>query len=257
MITLTSCPVCKSVNVTQYPKVGVAPEVFHEIMPQVYVDAVIISHYFVCQSCHVIFQNPRMFDKELDRFYVEGYYLSTININISEEEKDNDEMLRAKIDANIVKERIGEVSSHLDIGASRGYFLDLVGAPLKVGVEPNTRYVTVSGTHVYANIIQVPQQSFSLVTAIHTLEHVADPKRLLFEMVKKVDKSGFIIIEVPTWKSPGGPLRLAHLFHFEPDVLKLLCLQVGLTVIHAHFTPHLLLICQLKNKIYANSSYRI
>lgn len=245
MITLKSCPVCGSINITTYPKVGIAPEVSHEVMPKVYVDAAIISRYFVCQSCQVIFQNPRMSDEELDRFYSEGYYLGSINIR--DEKKDNDEMLRAKIDSKIVREHIGEITSHLDIGASRGYFLDIVGAKLKVGVEPNNSYVTASGIEVYRNVSQVPQQSFELVSAIHTLEHVADPKSLFKDMVKKVDKEGLLIIEVPTWKSPGGPLRLSHLFHFEPDVLKLLCLQVGLTVIHTEFTPHLLLICRLDN----------
>lgn len=243
MITLESCPICESLSITQFHQAGLAPHVVHEIMPGVKVDAAVISRYFVCQDCHVIFQNPRMSDEQLDKFYEEGYYRQLLNM--TDEEKDNDEMYRAKLDSKIIKENLGEIKSHLDIGASRGYLLDKVGATLKVGVESNTDYVKVSGIEVYAQISQVPHKSFELVSAIHTLEHVPDPKSFLKKMIKLVDNNGYLVIEVPTWKSPGGPLRLPHLFHFEPDVLKLMCREAGLKVVHVEFTPHLLLICKL------------
>lgn len=227
----------------QYRQAGFAPQVVHEIMPGVKVNAAIITRYSVCQNCNVIFQNPRMSDEELKKFYEEGYYRQLINM--TGEEKDNDEMYRAKFDSKIINENLGDVESHLDIGASRGYFLDKVGAKLKVGVESDTKNVTVSGIEVYSQTRKVPQKSFELVSAIHTLEHVSDPVSFLREMIKKVSKDGHLIIEVPTWKSLGGPLRLPHLFHFEPDVLKLMCRGLGLKVTHVEFTPHLILICKL------------
>jgi len=183
-----------------------------------------------------------MSDEELDKSYGKGYY--RLYLNMTDEEKDNDKMHRAKVDSKIIKENLGGVESHLDIGCSRGYLLDEVGAKLKVGVESDTNNVTVPGIEVYSQMNQVPQKSFDLVTAIHTLEHVSDPKSFLKDMIKKVSDEGHIIIEVPTWKSPGGPLRLPHLYHFEPDVLKLMCREVGLRVLETKFTPHLLLICK-------------
>ena len=245
MITLRSCPVCNCREIMEYHQIGLAPHVEHELMPGVTVSAAIISRYSQCRDCHVIFQNPRMSDKELDRYYGEGYYRRTINL--TDKEKDADEMYRATMDAKIIKHHLGDVPSHLDIGCSRGYLLEQVGAASRVGVESEVDYVTASGIKVYSDIDEVGKKRFDLVTAIHALEHVADPLTFLKRMVAATNRNGHLIIEVPTWKSPGGPLRLPHLFHFEPDVLKLLCKHVGLTVVHVEFTPHLMLICQADN----------
>lgn len=242
MITLNSCPVCKSDRITQYNQAGLAPRISHEIMPGVKVNVAIISCYFICQSCGLIFQNPRMSDKELSNFYGKGYYRRTLNL--TDEEKDVDEMNRARIDSGIIKEYLGQVGSHLDVGCSRGYLLKLVGAEVKVGVEEDVNGMTEKGVEVYQKIGEVPQKSFDLVTVIHTLEHVTDPVSYLKNMAKFIGKEGYLVLEVPTWKSPGGPLRLAHLYHFEPDVLRLLCRKVGLKIVETKFTPHLLLICR-------------
>ena len=244
MITLKSCPVCKSKNIGQYPQTGIAPIVTHEIMPAVFVDAALIARYFLCQNCHVIFQNPRMSDEELDKFYTDGFYRRLINVSDEKKEMEN-MMYWAKFHSKIIKENFGKVNSHLDVGCGRGYHLIEVGAKIKIGVEPDSNYVAVAGIDIFSRMNQMPQKSFDLVTAIHTLEHVPDPKSFLTEMMKKISKNGHLVIEVPTWKSPGGPLRLPHLFHFEPDVLRLLCREIGLHVLETKFTPHLFLICKL------------
>jgi 2-polyprenyl-3-methyl-5-hydroxy-6-metoxy-1,4-benzoquinol methylase len=111
-------------------------------------------------------------------------------------------------------------------------------------VDANIDYIKAKSVSIYSDINQVPQKQFDLVTAIHVLEHVSKPLDYLKKMTNLVKKGGYLVIEVPTWKSPGGSLRFAHLYHFEPDVLKLMCAQVGLTVEHTEFTPHLLLICK-------------
>ncbi|KKU88091.1 MAG: Methylase/methyltransferase, partial [Candidatus Gottesmanbacteria bacterium GW2011_GWA2_47_9] len=124
------------------------------------------------------------------------------------------------------------------------YLLEQVGAASRAGVESEVDHVTASGIKVYSDIDDVGKKHFDLVTAIHVLEHVADPLAFLKRMVACTNPNGHLIIEVPTWKSPGGPLRLPHLFHFEPDVLRLMCREVGLNVEHTEFTPHLMLICR-------------
>lgn len=116
MITLKSCPICSSNHIIQYHQAGLAPHIVHEIMPKVLVDATVITRYFVCQDCHVIFQNPRMSDQELEKFYAEGYYRRTLNM--SDEEISQDETYRAKVDSEIIRLHIGKVSSHLDVGSS-------------------------------------------------------------------------------------------------------------------------------------------
>lgn len=242
MITLKSCPVCDSYQITPFQQAGFAPYVTHEIMPGVNVEAAIVSRYSTCQNCHVIFQNPRLSDKELVKFYSGGTYRRTLNL--TNEEIDKDEAHRANVDVEIIKKYIGFVKSHLDIGCGSGHLLRGVGAKTKVGVETDEARVEVKDLKLYPEIDSVSQKSFDLVTAIHVLEHVSKPLNFLKKMAKFVGKDGYLIIEVPTWKSPGGPLRLAHLYHFEPDVLRFMCKQVGLRVEYTEFTPHLMLICQ-------------
>ena len=218
-----------------------------EIMSGVKVDAAVVARFCICRDCSLIFQNPRMSDRELDKYYGTGYYRRTINA--TDEEMDTDEAYRAKIDIEIIRRYAGKVSSHLDIGCGRGYLLKAVGADEMAGVETDETYVKAKGVKVYSKIGKIPAKKFDLVTAIHVLEHIANPLDYLKKMAKFVGKEGYLVIEVPTWKSPGGPLRLAHLYHFEPDVLKLMCKQAGLSVIHTEFTPHPIVICSLKEKL--------
>lgn len=243
MIKLKNCPICESPDVSQYRQFGAAPRVKYEIMPNVKVSAAILTSYFICKKCHVIFQNPRMSKRELEEYYKKGYYRRMINS--PSKIIDEDEMHRAKFDSKIIKEVIGKVESHLDVGASRGFFLEKVGAELKVGIEPNIESIKNKEITAYAKIGKVPKRKFALVSAIHTLEHLPDPLKSLREMVKFVEKDGYVVIEVPTWKSPGGPLRLSHLFHFEPDVMRFICKEVGLEIVETKFTPHLLVVCKL------------
>lgn len=243
MAKLTSCPICNGQNFVEFQQMGLAPTVMHEIFPGVEIPVAIISKYDVCQNCRVIFQNPRLGNKEVEMFYKGGFYRRSLNL--TEKRMSDDEKNRAIIDSKIIKKHSGLIRSHLDIGCGRGYLLKVVNAPVKIGVEADSMYVKSKGITLYSKISQVKQASFDLVTAIHVLEHVPDPMELLKYMKNKVSKNGLLVIEVPTWNSPGGPLRFSHLFHFETDVLKLLCQEVGLKVIEVEFTPHLLLLCKL------------
>ncbi len=245
MLKLKACPLCRSKNITSFPQIGIAPFVQHEIMPGVKVEAGIISRYSVCNDCHIIFQNPRLSDRELDKYYSQGYYRK--QLNDTDKKIDESELSRAKTDAKIIKRYLDKPFSHLDIGCGRGYLLDIVNAESKVGVEPETGFVKAKDVNVNTEINKVPHKIFDLVTAIHVLEHVSKPLEYLQIMTNFVDKSGYLVVEVPTWKSKGGPLRLAHLYHFESDVLRLMCRQAGFKVVDTEFTPHLMLICKRAN----------
>lgn len=243
MIILNFCPVCYSEKIEQKHIVANKPFIEYEIMPGVKIDTGIINVYWLCQNCKVLFQNPRFSDIELDEYYSKGYYRKSL----IETDKDMDigESHRAKFDAGIIKKHIGQINSHLDVGAGCGYLLSEVGAKHKVAVELDKSRIRVKGLKVYPQIQKVPNKLFDLVTAIHVLEHVSNPVGYLNDMIKLVSKNGHFVIEVPTWNSPGGPLRLAHLFHFETEVLSLMCRRAGLRIVETKLTPHLLLICKV------------
>ncbi|HET7099031.1 MAG TPA: class I SAM-dependent methyltransferase [Patescibacteria group bacterium] len=244
MITLEACPNCDSNSIPEYRVIS-GGNLIAEITSGVKVNATIIVRYCICLNCSLIFQNPRLSDAELDKYYGTGYYRRTINP--PPEGMDKGEENRAKIDVNVIKGHIGKIKSHLDLGCGIGYLLKEVGADEKVGVESDIKYVKVKGIKIYPEVSKVPKRQFDLVTSIHSLEHVSKPLDYLKKMVEFVKYGGYLVIEVPSWKTRGGPLGFAHLSHFEPDVLKLMCTQVGLQVIHLEFTPHLILICQREN----------
>jgi hypothetical protein len=242
MIRLKSCPNCGSVRIGVYKLIGADPHVMHEIMPKVFVEAAIITRYFVCFNCNLIFQNPRLSDSQLDKFYSLGFYRRIIN-STPEVAYKNEEN-RAKTDAKIIKEHLGIIKTHLDIGSSRGYLLEAIAAEVKVGVESNLDSHKMKDIKIYSKISEVPQKSFDLITAIHVLEHIPRPLVYLKKVTKFMAKNSHLVIEVPTWKSFGGPLRLPHLSHFEPSVLRHMCAQSDLKITHEEFTPHLRLICK-------------
>ena len=241
MITLESCPNCDSQSFVEFrivPGGGLTIEITNGVK----INALIVTRYCVCQDCKLIFQNPRLSDAELDIYYGSGYYRKTINP--PPEGMDKGEENRAITDAEIIKQHIGKVKSHLDLGCGLGYLLGMVGADVKVGVESDVNYVKVKGLKVYKSMNQIRQKKFDLVTSIHSLEHVPHPLDYLRSMTGFVKKGGYLVIEVPSWKTRGGPLGFAHLSHFEPDVLRLMCTEVGLSIEHTEFTPHLVLICK-------------
>jgi len=246
MITLKSCPNCDSQRINEYRVLSGGGYLAVQMIPGVTVNAQLVTRYCVCQNCHLIFQNPRLSDTELNTYYDTGYYRRTINP--PPEGMDKSEEDRAKLDAEIIKKYIDKVTSHFDIGCGRGYLLEEVGAKIKVGTESDIDYVRAKGVKVYSDMDKVPPKKFGLVTAIHTLEHVPYPLEYLKTMVKFLDKEGFCVIEVPSFKTRGGPLGFAHLSHFEPDVLRYMCREVGLSILETKFTPHLLLICKLDHK---------
>ena len=87
------------------------------------------------------------------------------------------------------------VERHLDIGASTGATLEIIGAGTRVGVEPGPWGRSWGALE---NLDEV-EGTFDLITAIHVLEHVIDP----FEMLRKIRllAVGQVCIELP--KPPG------------------------------------------------------
>lgn len=247
MITLKSCPVCDSKNLAHPAHISLEPKVPFEIMQGVKVSAFILNYHSACKSCFLIFQNPRMADDEVEKYYSEGYYHNMIYGK--REGADDFEIKRAEIDSKIIKLYAGRVESHLDIGCRRGYLLNAINADIKIGVEPYSSYVKFSNIKIYSKISQVPPKLFELVTMLHVLEHVSDPLSLLQTAVGFVRKDGYLVVEVPATEvlkdgKKKLPLDFAHIFHFEPDVIKRLCTQTGLHVLQVYFTPHTLLICK-------------
>lgn len=181
--------------------------------------------YSQCLSCGLVWQNPRMSDEELGRYYGDGHYRKGMNmIDTDRDERERSERILNDIDFT--------PTSHLDMGCSRGYLLQMTHNLYNCniqGVDSNPEYA-VAGVPVVRTLSKV-EGTFDLITAIHYLEHVASPWIELIFLSYRLQKRGKLIIEVPSKDSRGGPLRLAHTYFFEPWVLIHMAKMAGLQVL--------------------------
>ena len=89
----------------------------------------------------------------------------------------------------------------LDFGCGLGGMLNEIGceAYSAVGLEPNKtrlKYSKQKGFKIFERIDQIKDNSLDVITLFHVLEHLLDPVKTL-KLLKKLDKNGIIIIEVP------------------------------------------------------------
>ncbi len=224
---ITACPLCGSRNIAEAIKATLKtqPTTSFSVIPTN--DFVT---YWRCE-CGVYFQNPRKTDDEIAEYYSSGEYRKTIGI-----QGDNDagEQRRADSLIEFLRQQNLTRFSHLDIGCSRGYFLeatrDRLGACPIAGTELLQDY-TLPGIP----LLETPVGRYGLVSAIHVLEHCAHPREELQSWAEHVETDGYLLIEVPGERGPWG---LPHLFYFTPDVMKKMILDLGFTIVAAELYPH-------------------
>jgi len=187
-IILDNCPNCQSVNLAPYQTVSTAP--FLSVV--VFGGTLMVntlSQYVACADCGLVSQSPRVTDERLMEYYASGFYRNTLGITV--ESMDADEMERSKGIAEWLLQKGCSPETHLDIGCSRGYLLELVNAFIKHGFDYNPEYS--QNLHVYNDKTELGK--YDLVSAIHVLEHATDPLAdLRWYKELSTDK---VLIEVP------------------------------------------------------------
>jgi hypothetical protein len=245
MEKIFTCPVCRS-------PLG-KPEKFFYSRPFVPLnvsglDIVMCAlvGYSRCEACGVHVQNPMLTEDEMKHYYGDGLYRQWLGR--TQEELDDDELMRASTDAALLHKTIGPVKTHLDIGASHGDFLHLMGAEFQVGVEPNTPYFR-NDRAVLASDISLVKGTYELVSLIHSLEHTLDPMQTLKQAASLSNR--WIVIEVPSEESKGGWGRLAHTFHFPDETIQYLAESISCKIKLIHHTPHTLVVMEKNHPVDA------
>ena len=130
--------------------------------------------------------------------------------------------LRSKVD-------LPETGRLLDVGCGNGAFLRAFSSALPRwslhGTELNAKYQEevesidrVEALHV-GSLDQVPG-CFDLVTLIHVLEHIPNPRGLLAELCDKLKCGGLLVIQVPAYmRNPFDLLIADHITHFSKTML--------------------------------------
>jgi len=113
----------------------------------------------------------------------------------------------------------------LDVGCGNGTFLRTFSSALPRwslrGTELNARYqkeiesiAGVEALHV-GGPAEVPG-CFDLITLVHVLEHVPNPRKLLAELWDKLEFGGMLVIQVPAFlRNPFDLLIADHITHFS------------------------------------------
>ena len=193
-----------------------------------------------CSSCGLNYLSPRLTQEAILKLYKdEAYY----NSNISGQ--GYDEYL--EISENWVKTftlRLKQIAPHksagraLDIGCGPGYFLT---AAQKMGfdvhgLDPSDYIVEMAqktwGERVKLGLIEsadCPPESFDLVVAFDTFEHIYEPKAFLKAIHNVLKPNGVLAITTPdptsalakvsgkNWVSFKLP---EHVFYWSPDTIR-------------------------------------
>jgi len=190
----------------------------------------IVATYHTCSECGLVYESPRPDNESIDAMYGTQQYRGILGIET--ETMDSDEFERSQRIADLIVDG----TTHLDIGCSRGYMLQITQdrGYCILGVEPNPAY-PVEGIETVRTLDEV-EGKWDVITCIHVLEHVVDFKGMADKMVELLADNGTLILEVPGEGSRGGPLGMVHLYWYKRPVIERIF--ESLELIKTDRTPH-------------------
>jgi len=170
---------------------------------------------FECNKCDLLFISCQMTGDEADLFY-QNYGEHLVKRGLIPE--DNPGSLYYKI-LPVATERLGYIGSYfetkksvLEIGAAAGSF---IGALINYGhPSQKIRAVESCAKHgsylkgrfdieVYNGVGQLPEDyKFDIICMFHVFEHILEPGVFLRSLQSHLEKTGKIIIEVPSSRDP-------------------------------------------------------
>lgn len=221
-LELVTCPLCKDS----------APATLRYEFPP--------HNVVACTACDLNYLSPRLTQDAIMKFYKdESYYKSNVA------GQGYDEYL--EISENWIKTftlRLKQIAPYqskgkaLDIGCGPGYFLT---AAQKLGfdvygLDPSDYIVEVAqktwGEKVQLGLIETANyapESFDLIVAFDTFEHIYEPKKFLQAIHKVLKPNGVLAITTPNPKSLLAKISgknwvsfklPEHVFYWAPDTIR-------------------------------------
>lgn len=224
------------------------------------------NHFYRCESCSHLFDNPRPTWDSIEVFY-------------SQNDKYDDWLQAEELREDLWKRRLKLVLSHkrqgklLDVGAGIGQFLNLAQDHFDVsGTEISSTAVRLARekfgielTHGALEDVPVGE-AFDVITLFHVLEHVPFPGQTLATCFSLLKPGGVLVLAVPNDVNslltrrnrfmrrlgvrkyqPLGEMGLPrlqldtaeiHVSHFTSDGLASAVKQAGLEVVENSLDPY-------------------
>lgn len=226
MITITECPSCGSTNLTK------------KLLCKDYTVSHETFSISECLACTTRVTTPRPDNDSLTKYYFSDDYISHTNKAKTFVDKlyliARKHTIRKKI--ALINRLNRSTKLILDYGCGTGEFLhscqldgwNVAGVePSEIAREKANRKLST----LVANTITELDQSYSVVTLWHVLEHVPDPSQTLKEISRRLTPNGTIILAVPNYKSYDARHYNhqwaaydvpRHLWHFSPKGMETL-----------------------------------
>lgn len=196
--------------------------------------------YLQCKNCGFVFQDPDSTQAFDPSFYTETYR-KIYQASAEPTAKDlRQQELRAADKLAFLKAEGLNPSRILDIGASSGLLLATLRDGLNaqvLGVEPGDAYRAAAaerGIEMKASVedlLASRPERFDLVTLMHVLEHLPQPRASLAQILDELlNPQGYILVEVPNFYAHDS-YELAHLACYTPSHLRQMLEQAGFEVL--------------------------
>lgn len=214
-----------------------------------------------CDSCGLMYLNPRPVAEELGRIYPEVYH-SYILDEASGSKGSFITRMRQKAAINrfrpVLKHvRGGGSVDLLDVGCGNGWGLELfrAAAPGRIktfGVEIAQEACDIAESHGHKTYcgrfedVELDQQ-FDLVNLTHVIEHVSSPRSVVRKAYEALRPGGILVLETPNaaaadarWfeKSAWGSYHYPrHWYFFTPESLEAMGESEGFKMVDHYYHP--------------------
>jgi SAM-dependent methyltransferase len=226
----SSCPVCS------HP----------DLMRQWEVDGYTIAK---CRSCSLVFVQNKLTIEELSTYYA--------SFEDDAYDSDNVECLThyyRKL-GDVIRERFPQPGKLLDVGCSRGWFLDTMNDWECHGNEITTNYGATARERFGDRIFIGPfddyplrENYFDVITLQDVFDHIRDPLPMLQKCLRLLRPGGMIAIKVHnisclyarlTGSQFYAVIPPSHLFYYDKKTLALTLSNAGFQVVNSKFIGHL------------------
>lgn len=200
-----------------------------------------------CQTCKLLFTNPRPSDSRLAHYYDSDHYDSHNDKNYSFQN------IIYRVVRNIaIHQKIKLIKKYhpsgrlLDYGAGSGAFLEKAIKHFEIkGIEPSVKAVEQAASSIKGEIhenidLLIYDHKFDIITMWHVLEHLPNLKVAFNKIRNLLSSKGLLFIAVPnpnSWDSKHYGAEWAgydvprHLYHFSKDAISYFLKQYGLRII--------------------------
>lgn len=203
-------------------------------------------HICECLNCGLLYTMPRPTKEKIGKYYKSQEYYSHQENNTGFIPRVYEAVKKVNLRHKYTLATKGlTVGKLLDIGCGVGDFLHT--AEEKgwecIGVEPSEEAKAIARKRIKANVVdsadleQMADQSFDVITMWHVLEHVDNLKWQVEQLQRLIKPGGRIVIAVPNYKSYDGQYYKEHwaaydvprhLNHFNKSVINKIFKSKGL-----------------------------